>query len=215
MGDSPESIDSRPRERVLREQGGANGNNLLLATQAERLDWQLLPAPAPDHPIGNPPTLKAVDQTIPLLKKALDVTLQSARQVHRLAFGVVLIQQVSDLSEGMRRLSMYLPQLGLEHQEGQDFIYQINRRRRSSYAPHVRVNRLAKWQLEEYHSGAFQISPSQGARLETSESGFVSKLVLDINTAPDNTAISKDKMPNLFVELTAMAHEIAVKGDVP
>ena len=215
MGVSPETIDSRPRERVIREQGGANGNQLLLVTQAQRLDWNLLPDPAPDHQIGNPPTLKAVDQTIPLLKKALDVTLQSARQVHRLAFGVVLIQQVSGLSEGMRRLSKYLPHLGLEHQEGLDFIYQINRRRRSTNAHHVRINRLAKWQLEEFHSGAFRISPSQGARLETSELGFVSKLVLDINTAPDNSAISKDRMPNLFVELTALAHEIAVKGDVP
>ena len=215
MGVSPESIDSRPRERVLREQGGANGNKLLLVTQAQRLDWNLLPDPAADREIGNPPILTALDQGIPMLRKALGVSLQSVRLVDRLAFGIVLMQQVSDLSEGMSQLSKYLPHMGLEHREGSDFIYQINRRRRSSYAPHVRINCLAKWQLEEFHSGSLRITPAQGPQWESSEPGFVSKLVLDINTAPDNNAISTDKMPNLFVELTAFAREIAVKGDVP
>ena len=69
MGTSPESIDSRPREGLLREQGGANGNKLLLVTQAQRLDWHLLPDPAPDREIGSPPTLRAVDQMVPILRK--------------------------------------------------------------------------------------------------------------------------------------------------
>ena len=77
--------------------------------------------------------------------------------------------------------------MDLECQEGLDFMYQINRRRQSSYAPHVRINRLARWLLEEFLSGALRITPTQGPQLETSESGLVSKLVLDINTASDNT----------------------------
>ena len=214
MGVSPETIDSRPRERILREQGGANGNKLLLVTQAQRLDWHLQPDPTPDHPLGTPPTLKASDQALPMLSKALDVTLQSVQLVQRLAFGAVLIQQVSSLKEGMRHLSKYLPRMGLENQEGLDFIYQINRQRRSTDSTHVQINRLAKWQLEEFHSGALRITPSQGARLETSDSGFVCKLILDINTAAENNAISKGRMPALFVELTALAREIAVKGDI-
>ena len=213
MGVTPEAIDSRPRERVHREQGGTNGNKLLFVTQAQRLDWNLLPDPAPDHEIGIPPTLTAMDQTIPMLRRALDVSLQSVQQVDRLAFGAVLIRRASDLSDGMSQLSKYLPHMDLEHRGGSDFIYQINRRRRSSYAPHVRINCLAKWLLEEFHSGALRITPSQGAQLETSESGFVSKLVLDINTAHDNNAISTDRMPGLLVELTAIAGEIAAKGD--
>ena len=200
MGVSPESIASKPRERIQREQGDANGDRLLLVTRPQRLDWSLLPVPAADGKIGSPPTLTTVDQMIPVLQKALDISLQSVQQVPRLAFGAVLIQRASDLSEGMSRLSKYLPYLDLENGVGSDFIYQINRRRRSSYAPHVRINRLAKWQLEEFHSGSLRITPSQVPQLETTESGFVSKLVLDINTAPDNNAISTDKMPGLFVK---------------
>ena len=215
MGISPESIDSRPREGVLREQGMAHGNKLLLVAQAQRLDWRILPNPVPDSEIGSLPTLTALDQSMPMLWKALDVSLQTGRQVHRLAFGAVLFQHVSSLEEGMSQLSKYLPHMDLDRRGGSDFIYQINRRQRSSYAPHVRINRLAKWQLEEFQSGAIRITPSGGPQLETSKLGFVSKLVLDINTAPDNNAISGDKMPSLFVELASYAREIADKGDVP
>ena len=213
-GATPESIDSRPRQRLLQEQGGANGNKLLFASRVQRLDWNLLPDPAPDHEVGIPPALKAVDQAIPVLQKALDTSLLTVRQADRLAFGVVLIQKASDLSEGMSQLSKYLPHLDLEHRGGSDFIYQINRRRHASQARHVRINCLAKWQCEEFLSGAFRITPNQGPQMQTSEVGFVIKLVLDINTAPDNNAISIDKMAGLFVELTTIAREIAAKGDV-
>ena len=214
MGISPESIDSRPRERVLRETGQAKGNRLLLVTQPQRLDWTLQPEPPPDREDGGTPTLTSLDKSIPLLRSALDVSLKSLGQVHRLAFGAVLTQQASDMKEGMSQLSRYLPHMELTRRGGSDFIYQINRHRRSSYAPHVHVNRLAKWSLEEFHSGSLRIVPSRGPRLESSAFGFVSKLVLDINTAPENNAISSDKMPSLFVEFTAFAHEIAVKGDI-
>ena len=51
--------------------------------------------------------------------------------------------------------------------------------------------------------------------MEASGISFVSKLTLDINTAPDNNAISKDAMLGLFNDLTIFAREIAHKGDVP
>ena len=214
MGISPETVDSKPRERVLREQGGANGNQLLLAAQPQRLDWNFIPNPPADPETRSLPILTAVDQAIPVLQKALDVSLQSLRQVPRLAFGAVLTQQASSLSEGMNQLSKCLPHMGLESPVD-DFIYQINRRRPSSYAPHVQINRLAKWQLEQFQSGAIRIIPSQNPQWEFSESGVVSKLVLDINTATENNAISADKMPTLFVELVVFAREIAAEGDIP
>ena len=50
--------------------------------------------------------------------------------------------------------------------------------------------------------------------MEASGISFVSKLTLDINTAPDNNAMSKDAMLSLFNDLTIFAREIAHKGDV-
>ncbi len=211
-GVSPESIDERPNQGVRREQGDAFGNRVQLVAQKQRIDWNVVPnlAPGSDHY----PTLTASDRAMTALRDALSVSIQRIRQVHRLAFGATLVREASSLDDGMSYLAEFLPHMDLEHRGGSDFIYQINRRRPSSIARQVQVIRLAKWQLDQFQSGAIRISPSQGPQVQTSELGFVSRLFLDINTAPENNAISVSRMPNLFVELTAFAREIAVRGDV-
>lgn len=214
MGIGPESVDSRPREHVLREQGGANGDQLLLAAQPQRLDWHLVPSPSVGPGTRSSPILTAVNQAAPVLRKALDVSLHSLQQVHRLAFGAVLAQQASSLDQGMGQLSRCLPHMHLEYPMGRDFIYQINRRRQSRSAPHVLINRIAKWQLEEFHGGALLIGPSQNPQWQPT-SGIVSKLILDINTAAESNAIAVDRMPSLFIELVTFAYEIAIEGDIP
>ena len=213
MGNNPESVNERPREQVLQEEGGANGNRLILAYQNRRLDWTVSPSQtrSPDSP--KPVTLVDVDQAMSLIGRSLGVLTQSYRQVDRLAFGAILIRQVSDVAEGLSYLSQYLPHMDLENRGGSDFIYQVNRPRLSSYASHVRVNCLAKWSLEYVQTGALRILPSQPPYLEVSESLLVDKLALDINTAPTNNAISISRMPDLLNEFMAFAQEIAVKGD--
>ena len=214
MGNDPESVNSRPREQVLLEEGGANGNRLILASQNQRLDWTISPGPTTSPDLQKPLVLVDVDQAMSLIRKALGVLTGTYRQVDRLAFGVILIRQVSDVKEGLGHLSQYLPHLDLENRGGLDFIYQINRRRLSSYAPHVLVNRLAKWSLESVQSGALRIGPSQRPHIAVSESLLVDKLTIDINTAPTNNAISVSRMPGLLDEFMAFAQEVAVKGDV-
>ncbi len=211
-GVSPESIDERPSQGVRREQGEAFGNRVQLVTQKQRIDWNVVPnlALGSDHY----PTLAASDQAMTALQEALSVSILQIRQIHRLAFGATLVREVSSLDDGMSYLAEFLPQMDLTHRGGSDFMYQINRRRPSSVASRVQVNRLAKWQLDQFQSGAIRISPSQGPQVQTSEPSFISRLILDINTAAENNAISVSRMPNLFAELTAFAREIAVKGDV-
>ena len=211
----PEDVVQRPRERSIREQGFEQGNTIRLVTQANRLDWSILPGPVTDPGTGiSIMVVKASEQAISILHNALDVSIQVAQQVQRLAFGAVLIQQASSIYDAMTQLSNYLPHLDLENRGGSDFIYQINRPQRSPSAPHVRINCLTKWQLDQFQSGVFLIGPSQAPQLETTEAGLVNRLTLDINTAPDNNAISASRMPGLFVELTEFARQIAAKGDV-
>ena len=215
MGIAPESSDTRAREGTVREQGIADGNMLLLITQSRRLDWNLVPSLNQSGDRGGMPTLMAVEETMPLLRRALDVSVRACGRVDRFALGGVLTQQASSLSEGLGQLSKYLPRLDLENQGGFDFAYQINKRRRSLSALHVQVNRLSRWQLEELQGGTITVGPSRAPNFEISERAFVSKLTLDINTALDSNAISKTRMPNLFDELVNFACEIATEGDIP
>ena len=214
MGVRPESIEERPREGMVRQQGEADGNRLLLATQADRLDWTIVPNPTVNQGTNTTPVLTDPNQATLALRNALSISLGSVKQVHRLAFGALLEQQVADQADGMSKLSKYLPRLDLEEQGVSDFIYQINRSYRSSSVPHAVANRLARWSLEQFISGEIRIAPAQTPQLKESGKGFVDKLLLDINTAPENNAIATGKMPGLFVEFIDLACKVASEGDV-
>ena len=214
VGVRPESIEERPREGVVRQHGGVDANRLFLATQGERLDWTFLPSPTADQGIAAAPTLSDPEQATLTLRRALDISLRSVRQVHRLAFGVLLEQRVTSQADGMSKLSKYLPHLNLEGQGGSDFIYQINRRRQSSVVLHASVNRVARWSLEQFVGGEVRITPTQVPQLQQFGKGFVDRLLLDINTNPENNAIAPARMPGLLVEFIDLAHKVASEGDV-
>ena len=213
-GNKPESIDSRPRERITREVGRLGENNLLLTTQDERIDWLIQPIVVPNQRVGTVLMLKNVGTTSPILRKAIRYSLETIPLVQRLAFSPVLIKQVPDPTEGLKQLSRYLPRLDLESLEGSDFIYQVNRRRRSASVPHVRVNRLARWSTEQIGGLEVQVRPSGQPRIQTAEDGFARKLLLDVNTTPESGAMSNDKVPSLFHELVTLAGELSTEGDI-
>ena len=222
MGVRPESIEERPREGLVREQGEVDGNRLLLVTHAERLDWTFVPNPnvnlgADITRALTTPVLIDPNQAVRKLQEALDISLRSARQVHRLGFGALLGQEVANQAEGMSQFSKYLPHMDLEEQGVSNFMYQINRRRRSSKVPHAQVNRVAKWSLEQVITGELRIGivPAQAPQLiPPSEPGFTNRLLLDINTAPENNAIAVERMPALLVELINLACKVATEGDI-
>ena len=214
-GTTPESIDSRPRESVVLEVGNIGRNQLLLATQNQRLDWHIRPILTSTPRARTLMVLADVEETLPVLQKAVQCSLETVRQVHRFAFAPVLVKQAPSLNEGLRQLSKYLPDLRLGSLGGSDFIYQINRRRSSKVAALIQINRLAKWVVEEFQVNTLSVNPSQGARLQTTKSGFASKLTLDINTTPGSGEVSRDTIPELFDELVMLACEVATKGDVP
>jgi hypothetical protein len=213
MGSSPESINERPRDQIFQEEGPAGRNRLFLATQSQRLDWNIVPSLPANADATKLLFLADIDQALSLVQGELEVSARQVQQIDRLAFGAILLQQVDNMSDGMRCLSKYLPFLDLERREGTDLLYQINRRRRSNHVPHVLVNRLSKWSLEYAQSGALVVAPARRPRLETSEPQTVVKLVLDVNTAPENNAISLDRMPILLTEFLGFAQEIATRGD--
>jgi hypothetical protein len=215
MGIAPESSETRAREGIVQERGLVDGNVLLLVARSSRLDWNLLPAPSPIDAREGPPTLMAADQGIPVLRRALDVSVRACGLVERLALGSELTRRASNLSEGLKQLSEHLPRLDLENLGGSDFAYQINRRRMSPHVPHVWINRLSRWQLAEIQSETFTVGPSGTTRLGPPEVILVSKLTLDINTALGSSAFASDKAPNLFDDLAQFASEIAIQGDIP
>ena len=209
-GNQPESIDSRPKSRITRVVGNVGENNLTLGIQDERIDWLV----RPNQPIGPLPTLGAVEDVLPLLRKAIQCTLETTPTVLRMAFNPVLVKQVPDPATALSQLSKHLPRLSLDSMDGTDFIYQINKQQRSASVPHVRLNRLARWSTELMDGLELTVGPSNQPRVKTTGLSSARKLNLDMNTDPTSGAISRDKIADLFDELVSIAGEIATEGDI-
>ena len=187
-------------------------NQLILSVQNERLDWQLAPVDAPEF--QNQPTLTLLGEgLLPLLERAARLSVELSYTYNRMAFSPVLVRGVLDTTEGMRQLSQYLPQLGLDEGEGRDLSYQINRRRRSRQVPHATINRIARWSLLEVGRVSVNLGPTRGSVLE--QVSTVRQLMIDINTTPETNAIAKSRYPVLLDEMINWARELATRGDVP
>ena len=213
-GVKPNSVDSRPKERVTRVEGNTAKGRLSLvaqsnqATQSNQVNWLVI-----GEPINIFPVLRNVSPALDLLREATRLSLESFPIVDRLAFSAVLAIPVPSPAKGLEQLSRFLPRLELDSMEGGDFIYRVNRRRRSTEVPHVQVNRLAKWSIIQV--GNLEVTLAAKPALRTSNVGFAMRLELDINNDPRAGAVSKDKVPGLLNELVSLANELSLKGDIP
>lgn len=208
----PESLDERPREKVLSERGVVNESVVALISQVDRLDWHFQPNPRSENDRGGLLILTNVEGAVTSTRKALDVSLAELGKVDRIALGVTLAQRVADIDTGMDLLSKYLPDMDMSRWGGADFIYQVNRRGRSGQHPHVLLNRIVKWSLDEYLSGNVRITAHRGPQLSTSGPLHAARLTMDINTSTNNNAISTKKMPDLLSEFFLFAQQVSAGG---
>ena len=214
MNIEPESHEAKPRQFVTIDQGPLGPDRLVLETQRQRLGWHVLPAPPGVH--DNAATvlkLLGVEQGIDLLQKALSTTLQHIPVVTRLALGAVLFRVTKDPRDAVAQITSHIPKLEAAVKGGTDLIFQINRRRRSNSVPHVVINRIHKWTVEQFQSGAFLVSTSQAPVFQQANVKHLAKFTLDINTAPENNAISSKKMSSLLTEFIEYARVAALNGD--
>ena len=214
VGTNPEVQNKQPRQGILTETGVYGKDNLALTTQPYRVDWNVLSTPSPQHEsAGGTPILNAPEEGLPLLERALAVTLPRVSQVSRLAFGVVLLQATEGLREALDVITNYVPFLGPGLRSGSDLQFQINRERRATTAPHVRINRVCRWSVQQYHSSSVLFSAAGVPTLRNDQPRLFAKATLDINSAPSDTVTSTKKWPALYGELVEDAKAIAQKGD--
>ena len=213
MRQEPDSIDFRPKDKLTTEQGVIGDIHLRVAIRDERIDWFLQSQPNLLDG-GQPKTVPVMHDLEAASKIVRDVAIASAQvSLQRLAFSVALVEIIPSLDSALRRLSEHLPELRLDN-VGSDFVYQVNRRRRSQTVPQSEINRIAKWSVLQGGSVNLVVSPSAKAVVDASEVLYGARLDLDINNVPARSAISGKKLPILLEELTTIASEIALKGDV-
>lgn len=217
-GVPPESTTSKPREGLVQSGGKIDDSTqLILSCLPDRIDWQLVPIP--NETQSEIPTLGDFETSLPRFISVINSWLEMpSLEIHRLALGMNLVQPVEDRVSGYKTIAQYLPALELDPEGSSDFSYSINRPRKSTTSvDHLVINRLSKWSVIAFRM--FRVpTQAQGSEqiIFTEKESNNCHLELDINTAPhkDVKKLPPEKTKEIFVELVALAKEIAEKGDV-
>jgi hypothetical protein len=208
VGKQPENVISRNFATEIEESGSfAPGVRLMYQRSARAIQWML-------HGVANSNKPESVILTSPEIlvpfKDLMARWLMDCPPLQRLAFGAALYLPVKDRREAYHQLAKYLRCVPEYSDDDGDFLYQYNRRRRSSVVPEVKINRLSKWTWIPLG----EVTVKDGKLMEPAESACL--LELDINTMPEfQGTLPHDRYVPLFEEMVRLAVEIAARGDVP
>ena len=217
LGTEPEVRNLRPARGEHVESGPFDKGNLTLQVNPIRIDWFLtVNQKAVLDEIYYLGAFQGIGDTfIKLMAEWL--ALAGAPPIQRLAFGAILNQPVDGREEGYKLLSKYLPNVQLSP-ESTDFLYQINRPRKSNVPDMTThsINRLSKWSCVSIHRTLIQsLSDGTTASNPIGKAGYACNLELDMSTAAD----FKEKLPQqalgqIVRELYDLGVEVAARGDI-
>ena len=219
VGQPPESRLSQPRLAMYSSEGPFDQGRLVLRLQFDRIDWVLSAFDKPTTDTQGLPTLGGLPAVLSTFVGLMSSWLDSdaCPALVRLAFGAVLLQQVTTREEGYRQLAPYLHSVRLDPLRSSDFLYRINRPRDSACAiTGLRINRLSTWSVVLQKSGALVIRPGTAFLLQPSTEDYACRLELDINTVPGSgPELPRRQIAQVFQELVTLGSEMAEKGEIP
>ncbi len=215
MDQEPDAIQFQREKIDAREVRFGNGR-MVLAKQADRIDWHYLSNPDTNTDSLQLPIIGKLEEELNAFTELANAWFVSSKMfsIKRLAFGAVLLRPVSSVEEGNSILADMLPNMNLKGVR--DFYYQVNRRRNSKVDPGIDVNRLSKWNVYSGQLVTVEVNPMQQQQITTTAGlSIASRLELDINTFPERKqALPPDKLSELFRELIDLGLEVSEQGDV-
>ena len=134
------------QQKVKVQQGIINGHNLTVQSQSNRIDWILTSG----IPMSNESQQNAVSPSQNPLESLLQIAQKWSKACpssSRLAFGASLVKQISDMRRGYKDLMRFLPNLKLNPDDISDLIFQVNRRKKSTSASDIMINRIGRWSI--------------------------------------------------------------------
>lgn len=220
IGSPPDSVTNKPKEGLVELRGKIDETSqLVLVRQPDRIDWQLLPIELPELLLDYP-KIDKFETTLPkfieIVNRWLD---QDCPEFQRLAFGAILVNEVSDRISGYNEIAKFLPVVKIDAKGSSDFSYTINRPRTSNLKiANLTINRLSKWGVGILKMIKLPVAPQEDGKLVMRAAAiketYLCRLELDINTDVNMVKLPREQMKEIFTELVNLAKEIAEKGDV-
>jgi hypothetical protein len=216
IGEKSETKLYQSKKGQFQEKGLLDDGEFILRIEPFRIDWIFRVIKDQDENIKSSLGIfkDVVNSFLLLMEKWF--LMDKLPTLQRIAFGAVIFQPVENRKSGYERLSKYLSEsVRLDPDSSSDFIYQINRPRKSKLKiPDLSINRLTRWSVQKYRLVGIAIE-SESKTIYEGQENFTCRLELDINTIPNSaTNFDVDKYKNIFKELTNLGIEISEKGDI-
>ena len=200
------------QQKVKVQQGIINGHNLTVQSQSNRIDWILTSG----IPMSNESQQNAVSPSQNPLESLLQIAQKWSKACpssSRLAFGASLVKQISDMRRGYKDLMRFLPNLKLNPDDISDLIFQVNRRKKSTSASDIMINRIGRWSIVQVKNIGVTVDASGTPISSLNQEHYACKLDLDMNTVHSSDDITRSNIYPIFKELITYGCTIANKGD--
>lgn len=219
IGEPPETDNSRPRDGVRQIEGQHGSGRLTLISTLGRVDLLMKATDNDERENLGIPNIGRFEDAMSELTKLASKFISTLPPVKRMAFGAVLVRETDSHESGYKILGEYLKSVQIDSTGSSDFIYQINRPRKSNaVAGDLGINRLSKWSVLRVRKLRVEVPQNDLAMHEVhrERETYGCRLELDVNTKPDLSGfILGDRLFALYEELVSLAREISLSGDIP
>ncbi len=210
-GAPPAETSAQPRLDQSQEAGPFANGLLRLIKEKARIEWRYEALDTQDEPL---PQLGPMSAELSQWRPSMLRWLEGAPALRRVAFGAVLRHEVPDKEAGYLYLGSLLNAVKLDP-TASDFLYRINRPRKSQSHPEVSINRLTTWSVITQARFGIRLVGLHAGPLDVERYGLACRLELDINTAAEFTGtFQPNELPGIFKELVDLGTEIAEGGDI-
>ena len=212
IGVEPETTSKKYR-RV--DAAIVDGRHVTLTIDLGRIAWAEMAIVDNENLPEEMPTLGDLTDAVKRFSKLIRQWLPHCPPINRLSFAGKILLPTTDRIASYKQIGKYLTNVKIDGETSSDFIYRINRKRKSITLPAYEINRLSTWASLKLTIVAKTELSLEGAP-EFSEDFAACSVDLDINTIPEiTTPIPSDRLIDLFDELLSLGMEIAEKGDIP
>lgn len=212
VGAKPESTMSRGNQEY--QEGPLETGRLLLQKQQGRVDLLYVGSSQADQPQEPVATLGDFEPACERLRVLAQKVFGKVTHCVRLALGAELVQPAATSSAAYKMLVDHMRSAKFTFEGGQEFVYQMNRPRKSSVIPSLTINRLTRWNASSWQPVTLELGPGVRALSGPPRVGAV--VTTDVNTDGERSdPLATDKLLDLFDELCDLTIEIRDRGDVP
>ena len=211
VGTQPEHVVNRAGQQS--EEGSFETGRILLQKQPGRIDVVLAGFPKAEEPEDPVATLGEFEVAFETLRSIAIKTFAKAGSLVRIALGAEMVTAAPSADAAYRILIDHIGSATFRLDGGQEFVYQINRPRRSNFLDGLLINRLTRWNASSWQPVTVEFGA--GARVLSGPPRVGAVITTDVNTDGENAKpFPAELLPSILDHLRLLTVEIRDKGDI-